>query len=203
MLVLTAHTAPTISVAAFNRASVMEDQLPYPLANRQYDTFVHVQVVDFERNAVDVARIDPTGVKTDRYAVATPAAARFYLAGTAMSTDADEFVRVCQDTLAGLQDDDRMIFRDIFEQFDAVLIAPFLVRDRFERPFEIPIDIRLVEWIVDAGSFRLIFLFIKIMSEREVEAGLTDVLAIKRYANDRAVSYRRPDFGITVYSHNY
>lgn len=101
MLVFAAHTASAIAVVAIDWTGVMENQLADTLTHRQYDAFVHVEIVDLERDTVDIARIDSTGVKTDCDAVSTPAAAAFDFAGAAMRTDTDKLVGVRQDALTG------------------------------------------------------------------------------------------------------
>ncbi len=94
---------------------MMEDQLPDAFANRQYDTFVHVEVVDFERDAIDVAWVYPAGVETDSDTISPPATTAFYLAGATVRADADEFVCVAEYSLTRSKDDDRVIFRNVFK----------------------------------------------------------------------------------------
>ena len=115
MLVFATDAAATVAIVTFDRAGFVEDQLADAFTDRQYDTFVHVEIVDFERDTIDVAWVYPAGVKTNRHAITTPAAARLHFAGAAVRADSDEFMCVRKDTLARTQDDDWMIFGDVCE----------------------------------------------------------------------------------------
>ncbi len=85
-----------------------------------------------------------------------------------MGADANELVGMSQNSLSGLEYDNRVIFGDILEQFNAVFIAPILVRYRLERAVEIARHVRRVKRVVHPCRFGLIFLLIKIMTERKV-----------------------------------
>ena len=87
-------------IIALNCASVMENQLPDALTDWQDDTFVTIEIVDFERNAIDVARIDPPSVKAHRHPVTPPARSTLDVSCATPGANANKLMRMCQDALA-------------------------------------------------------------------------------------------------------
>ena len=115
MLVLTADAVSAIAIIAVDGAGVMKNQLPDPFTDRQDDRFVLVEVINFEGYPINVTRVDPTGIKTDGHAVASPAAPRLDFAGASMGADTDEFVGVGQNSFAGSEHNNWVVLGDICE----------------------------------------------------------------------------------------
>ena len=99
-----------------------------------------VEVVDLHRPTVDIARIAPTGVKTDCHAITSPGAPGLHT-GRAGWLDADEFVGVRQDALVWLEDDDRVVGGDIGERLRVVLFAPLGMGDGLLWRAEVFVDL--------------------------------------------------------------
>src|SRR6218665_2648747 len=96
-LVFTTKTAiTTAAVITRNWSGMMENNLSDAFAHGQKDRFVLVKVVDFKRQAVDVAWVNPARVKTDRNTAATPGRAGLNFAGTRWH-NTKEFMRMRQD----------------------------------------------------------------------------------------------------------
>ena len=104
----------------------MENNLGKTFADWQKYGFPFVEVIDFKRQAVNIAGVYPSSVKTDGDTVASPAGSATDFTGTGWA-DTKEFMRMSQDTFAGLQADNRMVKRDIGNWFKAVQRTPLTV----------------------------------------------------------------------------
>ena len=203
MLIFAAHAAASVAVIPLNGAGGMKNKLANTLAYWQYDTFVFVKVVDFKRDTVDIARVNPASIKTHGHTVASPTGAAFYFAGAAMGANTDKLVRMRQNSFTRLQYDNRVIFGDVLKQLHFVFLAPFFVRNCFKRTFKVTCYVALIKRIVNAAGFWLIFLLVKIMPQRKIEAGLAHVALIKRHTHYRAIRNARGNLCIAIYSHNF
>lgn len=178
----------------------MEDELPHALTDWQYDRFMLVEVKNFQCNTVDVSRVYPASIKTNRDAISAPATAGTYFGSASVSPDAHELMRMRQNSLAWTKNDDRVVGGDILERCVTVFLAPLVVRYGFERTFEVAIDVVFVERIVEL-CFCTTLLSVKIIPKRKVHAGFANVRFIVWNTDDRSVMYSRFDLGIAVDTH--
>ena len=161
VLIFATHSAASASISAVNLASVMKNQLPNTFADGQNYALVFIQIVNLKRNPIDISRINPASIKTHCHAVSPPRATTFHLSRAAMRPNSNKFMRVRQNSLTRLQNDNRMIWRNILKFPKTVPLTPFGVRNRLKWTLEVSIDIRLVKRIINSRNI-VIFLFIKI-----------------------------------------
>lgn len=161
---------------------------------------MHIEIINFERDAVDIAWIDPSRIKTDGNAISSPATPCADFCCTTVSANTHELVRVRKDALTRSEDDDGVIAWNILEWLVSIALTPLVMWHRLERTLEISGYVICIEWVIHAAIFAH-FLLVKIITKRKVETCLADMVWLVWHADNRPISDCFFYLGVTIDTH--